>query len=141
MDFLDQTRSLRRHYSLQNDYRFVETCNYLKSNLNAIVTSITGRFESFDRHSQNFWDDIGPDTFRKMKELVISHHTTVGGVLCGLCVKIASWIAKFPKNDGSRVQSRSDYIMGEMRQGISKIVDIENSAPSAIGETPKKRVG
>ncbi len=35
-----------------------------------------------------------------MRDLITGHHTTVGGVLCGLKVKMDSWNEKFGRGQG-----------------------------------------
>ena len=64
-----------------------------------------------------------------MRALITGHHTSVGGVLCGLTVKMGGWTQKFGRGTGGRVHSRADFIMSSMRQGMEKIVQIEASAP------------
>lgn len=87
--------------------------------------SLSGRFESFDKHSQDMWNDINPNSFHKVKDMIASHHATLGGVLCGLAVKMVRWQEKFGDDRGGPVK-RSEFLMSEMRQGIEKI---EKSAP------------
>ena len=127
--FLDEMRGMGNHFELQHDNRFQTAARYLDQNMNAVITSITGRFESFDRNSQDFWENLTPETFKKVRSLITGHHTSVGGVLCGLSVKMAGWQEKFGRTTGGRVHSRADFIMSSMRQGMEKIVEIEASAP------------
>ncbi len=56
---------------------------------------------------------------------------TLGGVLCGLSVKMSLWEEKFGGGRGGLVQ-RAEFIMSEMRQGIDTIAAIEQSAPSVV---------
>ncbi len=128
--FLENTVELQQNFQLRNDRRFMDSCGYMQQHLNNIVASITGRFESFNRHTSEMWCNITADSFRKVRNLITGHHTTVGGVLCGLSVKIRSWEQRFGAvRDGRAVLSRAEFIMGEMRQGIEKIERIEASAP------------
>ncbi|MBO44240.1 MAG: hypothetical protein CMM28_11010 [Rhodospirillaceae bacterium] len=115
-----------RHLSSQLD--LMKTCEYLDNTLTYIATSLTERFESFEKHSQDMWNDINPDTFRKVKGMIASHHATLGGVLCGLAVKMGRWQEKFSDGRGGPVQ-RSEFVMSEMRAGIGLIEQIEKSAP------------
>ena len=115
-----------RHLSSQLD--LMKTCEYIDNTLTYITTSLTERFESFEKHSQDMWNDINPDTFRKVKGMIASHHATLGGVLCGLAVKMGRWQEKFSDGRGGPVQ-RSEFVMSEMRAGIGLIEQIEKSAP------------
>ena len=128
--FLDSSTDLQRNFQLRNDPRFMTSCDFLEERLSNIIASITGRFESFNRNTADMWRNITADSFRKVRNLITAHHTTVGGVLCGLSVKMRLWDARFGRmREGAAVLSRAEFIMSEMRQGIEKIEQIEASAP------------
>jgi hypothetical protein len=126
--FLEDIKEFRTNFQLKSDRNLIHTCDLLENTLTSITTSLAGRFESFDHHSQDMWTDINPQSFHKVKNMIASHHDTLGGVLCGLAVKMARWQEKFGDGRGGPVQ-RSDFVMSEMRQGIEVIQKIENSAP------------
>ncbi len=128
LEFTSELQNLKENYQLRKDGNFIDNCEYIESSFTDITASITGRFEAFDRQSQNVWENITAESFQKMKNLITAHHTTVGGVLCGLKVKMMAWHDKFPGRQGGPV-ARSDFIMSEIKQGIDVIVKIENAAP------------
>lgn len=128
--FLESTTELQRNFQLRNDPRFMSSCEFLEERLSNVITSITGRFESFNRHTADMWCNLTAESFRKVRNLITAHHVTVGGVLCGLSVKMRLWDARFGRmREGAAVLSRAEFIMSEMRQGIEKIEQIEASAP------------
>ncbi len=128
LDFLQALGELQNNFHLRHDKNLMNTCAYMEETLNNTMASITGRFESFHRHSSAMWENITADSFKRVKQLITSHHTTVGGVLCGLAVKMNVWNEKFG-NDKGGPQARADFVMSEMRHGIDKIHQIECSAP------------
>ena len=89
--------------------------------------SLTGRFESFDRHSKDMWKNINGESFRRVRKLIESYHTTVGGVLCGLSLKIGAWEREVRWGNTSPIK-RSEFISSQMRSGINRIKEIEDSA-------------
>jgi hypothetical protein len=130
MCFLDNIGDLKSNMQLQRTAGFLETCNLMEPQLNSIITSITGRFERFDQHTKNLWDDISASSFHRIRKLIKSHHKTVGGVLCGLTTKMDAWETKFGTNSqGAAVVARSDFIMSDMRHGIARLEELEQSAP------------
>ena len=98
-------------------------------NFSDITSSITGRFESFDRHSQGLWENITAESFRKVKGLITAHHATIGGVLCGMKVKMNAWDEKFGKGQGGPIK-RAEFIMSDLKHGIDVIMKIEDEAPN-----------
>lgn len=102
----------------------------VQSKLTEITTSITGRFESFDRRSKDFWNNISADSFRVVRQQIDSHHITIGGVLCGLAVKMSLWNERFPRGGGGP-QKRVEFIRSEILPGLDHIERIEKSASIA----------
>ena len=128
MEFLESMEELRGNFLIKNDRNFVKTSLFVENTLNNVTASITGRFESFQRHSNEMWSDINAESFSRVKRIISSHHSTIGGVLCGLAVKMSMWNDRFADGrDGP--QARADFMLSEMRHGIEKIVEVEASAP------------
>src|SRR3546814_13813820 len=90
-------------------------CKFVNDGLNEVLSSVTGRFESFDRNSQTFWENISMDSFQQLHRLITAHHETIGGVLCGLTVKLNSWEQNFPNHAGSP-QKRADFILASTEE-------------------------
>jgi hypothetical protein len=105
----------------------VKMLNDVMRKLTDITTSITGRFEAFDRRSKEFWTDISAESFRSVRHQIESHHVTIGGVLCGLAVKMALWKERFP-NGGGGPQKRVEFVRSEILPGLDHISQIERSA-------------
>ena len=63
-----------------------------------------------------------------MRDLVRDHHCSVGGVLCGLQVKLGAWNENFHDGRGGSLQ-RADFVVSDLRQGLETIVKIEAEAP------------
>ena len=130
MEFLEAVPPLTKNHQLQNTHGFVQTCDRIDAGLNAIITSITGRFESFDQHSKDMWANISAESFRNVRRMITEHHSTVGGVLCGLSVKMDAWEERFGEMPADAAMVRkAEFVMGEMSRGLEKIERVEESAP------------
>ena len=101
---------------------------YFLNDLNNVTASITGRFESFQRHSNEMWSDINAELFSRVKSRISSHHSAIDGVMCGLPVKMSIWNEQFSNGRGGP-QARADFVLYEMPHGIEKIAEVEASAP------------
>ncbi len=116
---------------LRDNKALMQKCEFVHNSLNGILSSITGRFESFDRNSQTFWDNISMDSFQRLHALITNHHETIGGVLCGLTVKLNTWETRFPTQGGNPYK-RAEFVQSEMAPGLEKLQTLEASAPSTI---------
>ena len=99
------------------------------STINELMAAITGRFENFERGTKHMWDNISAERFRKVEQLIKGYHTTIGGVLCSLSVKMDAWANLFPTPSVGEPGKRAELMMSEMRQGMDNIQKIEDSAP------------
>lgn len=127
IDFIAGMGELKTNYQLRHDRNFITTCNDIQKSFGVIVSSIKGRFESFERHSENLWENITAESFQNVKTLIAAHHTTIGGVLCGLKVKMSAWDDRFGNGQGGPMP-RSAFIMSEIKPGIDVIMRIEGEA-------------
>jgi hypothetical protein len=127
MEFEEAMDELKDNHQLRSDRRLMKTVEFIREQLSDVTASITGRFESFDRHSEAMWENITAASFAKIKNLIQSHHVTVGGVLCGLSVKLNTWQDKIGSKGG--LVKRADFITSDMMQGIERIAAIEATAP------------
>jgi len=128
--FLESMGDIRSNWQLRNDPSLMRTCAVIKTTLNELMAAITGRFESFDRSTGNLSPNVTAERFRKVETLIKSHHTTIGGVLCALSVKMDAWQKLFPAPGTGGPLKRSEFIMSEMKHGIENILAIERAAPS-----------
>lgn len=87
--FLEYIYNFKFNLQLKSDRNLINTNDYIKDTLIRVTMSLSGRFKSFDKHSQDMSNDINPNSFHKVKDMIASHHATLGGVLCGLAVKMA----------------------------------------------------
>ncbi len=128
--FLSWMAEIRSSTEVKRDARQMRMLDEISRDLTDISTSITGRFESFDNRSKDFWRDINAETFHSIRELIASHHVTIGGVLCGLAVKMDLWKARFARGGGGP-NRRMEFVKSEILPGLSHIKSLEQSARSA----------
>ncbi|MGQ9369349.1 hypothetical protein [Azospirillum sp. ST 5-10] len=128
--FLDWMLELHEANEVRRDARQGRMLDEVGRDLTEITTSITGRFESFDNRSREFWRDINAESFHFIRNLIITHHLTIGGVLCGLAVKMSLWKSRFARGGGPI--RRLEFIRSEILPGLSQIRGIERSSRAAL---------
>jgi hypothetical protein len=133
-DFLESMDEFNAYMQLRNDEKLMLSCKMIREKLNESLSAITGRFESFERSTRDIWSNLSAERFRKLEKHIKSYHTSTGGVLCALSVKMQAWNHKFPvKKAGSPVR-RAEFVMSEMLQGMDRIekIDVSTQLLSAI---------
>ncbi|MDJ0683342.1 MAG: hypothetical protein QNJ84_01435 [Alphaproteobacteria bacterium] len=127
-EFLEWMKELRGNYQVKHDRALDNILKTIDSDLTDVTGSITGRFESFDRKTKDFWDDISAERFHEVRDLIASHHTTIGGVLCGLTLKMDHWRSRFKNASVGGPQQRVEFIRSEVLPGLDWIKSLEMKA-------------
>ncbi|MBP2232389.1 hypothetical protein J2847_005718 [Azospirillum agricola] len=128
--FLAWMTELHQASEVRRDFRQGRLLDEIGRDLTDIATSITGRFESFDNRSRDFWRNINAESFRAIRDLIVTHHLTIGGVLCGLAVKMNLWKARFSRGGGP--VRRLEFIRSEILPGLSHIKAIEQASRNSL---------
>jgi len=128
-DLLEWLDDLCQNRQIQKDRNLIATCRTIQAILSGLVYSMNRRFEKFGESTAGMWDQISAARFRQVEQMIKGYHTTVGGVLCSLTIKLETWAKAFPHKKAGGPGSRAEFIMSDMRPGIGRIQEIEDSAP------------
>lgn len=131
-DFLEWLDQLNTSWQGRSDPQLNATCRLIQDTINGTMAAISGRLESFYRNTRDMWECVSAERFRKVETLIKGYHTTIGGQLCALTVKIQTWARSFPSKNAGGPARRAKFLMTEMRQGIERVRVFEASAPSLL---------
>jgi len=130
--FMDGIAMIRSSHQLAQDRSTMGAIDSIESAVNGKLASITGKIESFERSTNDMWRELNADRFKRIEALVARYHTSIGGALCALSVKMAAWTNQFPNASGG-VGRRAAFIMSDIRQGIEYIQQQDDDAPMLAG--------
>ena len=123
LSFFSAIDDIRESHQLRQNFSLMRTLDQLTEDFSAIKATLEGHFDAFDRQTGAMWSNITAESFHKLKSMIESSHTTVGGILCGLSVKLNAWYDRFGGRDAGLV-SQSEFIMSDMRQGMDLLIAI-----------------
>lgn len=134
-EFFDSMNDLKKSLQMRNNTSLMTACGEIQGTFTDVLTTVTGRLESFDRHTKDMWSDLSAERFRKIEVIIKSFHTMMGGILCALTVKMDGWVFLFPTRNAGAPGRRADFILNDLRYGLKRIREIEKtaSAQSALG--------
>jgi len=127
-EILDVLVEIRKAHQFQENTRLLKSCFAMQEVLNALMSSIIGRFEHFERSTNGMWENISADRFHEVKKLVESYHLVIGGALCALTVKMDAWRTLFPNKTSSGINRKAEFIMTDLSRGIESIRRIDDEA-------------
>lgn len=127
--FKEWTSEGIRNSHLRHDKEAIRHCDIVDAQVEEAINFAMLRFKAFDEASREFWKDLSKYRYAHLRRLVTSNHHTIGGILCGLAVKMIRWQEEFPGESGSP-NKRADWLLAEMVPGLDKIRHIQRNAPS-----------
>ena len=99
----------------------MDACNVLESTVSKTMGNMNKLLDNFTVSAGQFWETMSKTSFEHVEESVKSQQTTLGGILCGLTVKLDAYKEKFPSPDTGGPIKRAEFIRQEMRTGIDEL--------------------
>ena len=119
--FVQSMNELKKNYQLKQDRNLLNQIDRIEKLMVGLVEFLKRLFEDFDKQTQNLWDNLSAARFEEVKKLISDYHTTIGGVLCGLTVKMNAWAYRFPNPRSGSPISKGEFLMTDIRQGLDNI--------------------
>ncbi len=111
----------------------MKQCKITEAIMRFLQASIRERLVKFRSSFEMFWIDINRDSFLEMRKQIEENHGTMGGVLCGLVVKMNGWKKEFPNPTSGSPSARLKFVISEMEPGLIKVKNLENEARQSLG--------
>jgi hypothetical protein len=134
-EFHRSVEEMKASYQMKSKPQVIAEANRIQKILNALLTFVTRMFEDFALRSQDMWRNLSAEKFKHVKDVIENAHGTVGGVLCGLTVKMTAWEKKFPTHKSGSPGSKEDFLLTDIRPGLSELMDIARGQASVVGYT------
>jgi hypothetical protein len=116
----------------------MQTCRQIQSIIVQRMRHVAECLKIFEINANDLWARLNSDHFRSVKTLVHNSHTTLGGHLCGLTVKMDAWSRRFPTPDSGGPHIRAEFICSNIRQGLVSKEDAVNPGPG-VSRPPAAR--
>ena len=110
---------VRKNIGWKADPEQNRICDESKSRIHGLLMEVFRRLDVYERETKDFWFDLNAERFRNMQVLLNDSQDVIGGILCGLGVKLARWRERFPTDDHGGVNTRIEAIQNELLPGLS----------------------
>jgi hypothetical protein len=121
--FFAAMEAIQESHQLSQNANLMRSLREMSSNFAEIKATLEGHFRAFDEQTSEMWSNITAESFHQLKSMIENSHTTVGGILCGLSVKLDAWDERFGGRDAGLI-SQAEFIMSEMRHGMDLLLAI-----------------
>lgn len=116
-------KEIRADPVMRRDAHLMQACTEIEVRIRSATVRIAQMLESFIKNTHDMWEDISALRFRRMEQFILSYNASLGGVLCGINVKMHAWGQAFPDPDAIHTARRAKFLLMEMRPGIEQISD------------------
>ena len=89
--FLASMVDLRKSMQVRNDRMLMEEIERQEKVLTGLINFLKRMFQQFGELSRDMWSNMSAQKFERVREFIESTQVKVGGVLCGLTVKMNAW--------------------------------------------------
>ncbi len=121
-DFRDELREIQDNWQLKQNHRLMKTCEAIDKTLTRFDDGVQQRFDAFNANTDKMWENVSAERFRKIEAVIKAHHTTIGGLLCGVGTKMQAWRKMFPDTRTGGPVARADALMSLIVPGMEKIM-------------------
>jgi hypothetical protein len=120
-EMFNSIQEMRDSFQLKSDRSLMETCDFVEAKFQWLTATVNKLFGMFDHRLNDMWVKLSADRFREINDAIERHHTTVGGLLCSMNVKMRAWKKAFPDPEGGGLIKRGEFLIAEIKQGLDKI--------------------
>ncbi|MBT4739524.1 MAG: hypothetical protein HOH20_08575 [Rhodospirillaceae bacterium] len=120
-NFVQSMNDIKKNYKIKQDKTLLSEAAKIEKLMVGLVEFLQRLFQDFDNQTQDLWDNLSAERFEQVKKLISDYHTTIGGVLCGLTVKMNAWVSRYPNPRTGSPIGKGEFIMTDMRQGAATI--------------------
>lgn len=125
--YLSSMRRTKESRHLKDDTNVQKLYTYVDRSMKFVVSSFGARLEGFQSKFKTIWGDINRRSFNEIKDVILSSHQSLGGVLCGLSVKMRLWRERFPNGDAGP-SKMAEFTRAEILPGLERVERIERSS-------------
>ena len=119
------SRLIRSNKAFQRDTALLQKCDRIEYDVTFAKRFVQEHLTLFEKLEREFWNEVSASRFREIEEIAKANHVRLGGILCGMTVKMNSWRKKFPSPEWVAPYRVAEFVWSELGEGIGNIYDAE----------------
>jgi hypothetical protein len=113
-------------FRMRSDASFQRKRGAMLEMLQRIGQAIRAILIGFEAMAKRFWDNLGMGTFKALRETVSRQHELIGGLLCGLEVKLRTWRGLFLGRRTSP-ETGAAFMLSELVPGLDRLIHLADA--------------
>jgi hypothetical protein len=119
--FAGSMTELKQNVAVRNNRDLLADLDHIEQLMRGLAVFVKRTLEALEALADTLWADLVPEKFDQLRTMVHDTQLKVGGVLCTLTVKLATWQQRFPPEKHAQARQRVDFVVGEMNEGLNNI--------------------
>ena len=124
-DFLTDLHDLARNPRLNGNTKAAREIEQAANKISALHTDVANILEQFRERTEDMWQNVSSERYRKMARLVIDHQEKIGAILCATSVKLNAWKQQIDGSSGGGVSDKISFVTREIGYGLDHLNSIE----------------
>lgn len=124
--------SMEANFSWKADPQIARLCGEAKSKIRGLLMEVFRRLDIYEQETRDFWNDLNAVQFRNIQFLLRDSQTAIGGILCGLGVKLTRWQERFPKAENGAPAVRFEALQNELFPGLDDLAKLATTGTRSV---------
>jgi hypothetical protein len=123
-ELLASLTMLKLDPTVRNDPRVSQNIEQTAQKLRSIYSQAKGVIDTFEASTQDMWEDLNGERYKKMEEMIVGFQAKMGAGICAVTVKVYAWNQMFPSPAAGNVGEKVSFIVRSMPYGLDRIEPI-----------------
>ena len=115
---------LRMDPAVRNDKGVSRTIDLTTNKLDSIYGQAKSVIDTFEASTQDMWEDLNGERYKKIERMIISFQTKMGAGLCAVTVKVYAWNQMFPSPSSGNIGDKVSSLVHSMTYGLDAVETI-----------------
>lgn len=124
-EFLDDLESLAHSPQMNGHAAAAQTLDKIGCHIRDLYAEVANVLELFQVRTEDMWEEISAERYRKMSAMIVEHQENIGAILCAIIVKLDAWKQRKSTSAGISVSEKTGFITRDIGFGLERLAGLE----------------
>jgi hypothetical protein len=124
-EFLDDLENLAHSPQMKGHAAAAQTIDEIACHIRDLYAKVANVLELFRVRTEDMWEEISAERYRKMSRMIVEHQESIGAILCAIIVKLDAWKQSNSASAGTSVSEKIGFITRDIGFGLERLRGLE----------------
>jgi hypothetical protein len=124
-NFLDDLRELAHDPRLNGNITAARDIERAANRIHELHQDVANILDLFRVRTEDMWQNLSSERYRRMSQLVVDHHEKIGAILCATSVKLNAWKQHSFSSSFGGVSDKVNFVTREIGYGLDNLSSLE----------------